>query len=70
MEKKTYYSVTYYSGRGNSGISEMWFDNKKDADNFADHDYHDNPVAHHVSSPKTIKKYDGFVAMTAYELTD
>ncbi|SPF51148.1 hypothetical protein SBF1_50032 [Candidatus Desulfosporosinus infrequens] len=67
--KQTYYSVGYYSGRSNS-TSTAFFDTKEAAEKFADHDYRDNVVAHHVSKPETIAKYDELVAMTAFELRD
>ena len=68
MEKtyKTYYSVVYRNW-GADSASEAWFDDKKEAEEFADHDYRDNVVTHRVSKPETIKKYDEFVAMTAFE---
>ena len=66
MAKKTYYSVVYRNW-GSDGSGEAWFDNKKEAEEFADHDYRDNVIAHHVSRAETIKEYDEFVAMTKYE---
>ena len=62
MAKKTYYSVVYRNW-GDDGPREAWFDNKKEAEEFADHDYRDNVIAHHVSKAETIKEYDEFVAI-------
>ena len=67
--KKTYYSVVYRSW-GADRANEAWFDNKEEADKFASKDYHDTPVAHHVSAPATIEKYNELVAMTAFELAN
>lgn len=61
MAKKTYYSVVYRNW-GADRPGEAWFDNKKEAEEFADHDYRDNVIAHHVSKAETIKEYDEFVA--------
>ena len=64
--KKTYYSVVYRNW-GADGPRVAWFDTKKEAEEFADHDYRDNVITHHVSKTGTIKAYDEFVAMTKYE---
>ena len=66
MTKKTYYSVVYRKW-GADKSTTAWFDDKKAAEEFSDHDYRDNPVAHHVSNSETIKDYDERVAMTQYE---
>lgn len=59
--KKTYYSVVYRNwGAYSPGIA--WFDNKKEAEEFAAHDYREGVIAHHVSNVETIKEYDEFVA--------
>lgn len=65
MTRKTYYSVVF-GVWGADKPGEAWFDNKKEAEEFADHDYRDNPVAHHVSKAETIKEYDEYVAWTKY----
>jgi len=67
--KKTYYSVVYRSW-GADRANEAWFDDKKEAEKFADRDYSDNVVTHNVSKLETIEKYDELVAMTAYEFTN
>lgn len=50
---KTFWSVKY-SVWGSSIPHEEWFDNKEAADEFAAHDYRDNPVAHRFSNPEKI----------------
>ena len=64
---KTYYSVTY-STWGRSGTQEAWFDDKARADKFANHDYRDKPIAHRVSNPSTVKRYDELVSNTDFSL--
>ena len=59
--KKTYYSVVYRNW-GAYKPAVAWFDNKKEAEDFANRDYRDNVIAHHVSKAETIKEYDEFVA--------
>ena len=66
---KTYYSVSY-AVWGADNKKEAWFDDKAKANNFASHDYRDNPIIHNVSKPEAIKKYDELVAMTNYELAN
>ena len=61
--KKTYYSVVYRNW-GADRPGRAWFDTKKAAEDFANHDYRDNVIAHHVSKTKTIKEYDELVART------
>ena len=61
--KKTYYSVVYRNW-GAYGTGKAWFENKKEAEEFAAHDYRENVIAHHVSKAETIKEYDEFVART------
>ena len=51
--KKTFYSVKYAIW-GADHTSTAWFDNKTDADRFANHDYRDNPIAHTYSRPESI----------------
>jgi hypothetical protein len=66
---KTYYTVTY-GVWGADGPATATFGNKADADKFYDSgDHRDPPVAHRVSRPETIARYDEDVAMTScYEL--
>jgi hypothetical protein len=63
---KTYYSVKY-SVWGSDRKHTAWFDNKEEAEEFASHDYRDNPVAHRVSRLEKIREYDQLVAMTKYD---
>ena len=62
MEKtyKTYYSVVYRNW-GADSASEAWFDDKKEAEKFANQDYRDDVVTHRASNPETIKKYENLV---------
>ena len=66
---KTFYSVTYAKW-GADNKQTAWFDDKQKADEFASHDYRDNPVRHCVSKSETIKKYDELVSMTACEFAN
>jgi hypothetical protein len=57
---KTFYSVVF-KGWGADSAETAWFDDKVAADAFADHDYRDNVIVHHVSNPDTIARYEGYV---------
>ena len=65
MKMKTYYSVVY-SKMGADKPTMAWFNDTKEAREFAAGNYKNDPVKHHVSSPKTIKDYDERVALTQY----
>ena len=66
--KKTYYSVVYRNW-GADRPGKAWFDNKKEAEEFAQHDYRDNVRAHHVSKAETIKAYNELVACSKINLS-
>ena len=63
MTKKTYYSVVYRNW-GADKPGKAWFDNKKEAEDFASRDYRDTVIAHHVRKAETITEYDEFVERT------
>ena len=65
--KKTFYSVTY-SVWGSSFSREAWFDSKAAADDFAAHDFRDDPVAHTYSKADSIRAAEDRVTATAAEL--
>lgn len=65
--KKTFYSVTY-AVWGSSFCRESWFGSKAAADDFAAHDYRDDPVAHTYSKTDSIRAADDRVAATAAEV--
>jgi len=64
---KTYYSVTY-AVWGADTPRMAWFDNKKEAEQFAAHDYRNDPVVRNCSKPDTIARYSELVARTKQEL--
>lgn len=63
---QTYYSVEY-SVWGSDRTKTAWFDNREEAEEFAAHDYRDNPVSHRTSKLDKIAEYDKLVAITNYE---
>ena len=62
--KKTFYSVTY-AVWGSSFAHEAWFDSKAAADDFAAHDFRDDPVAHTYRKADSIRAAEDRVAATA-----
>ena len=64
---KTFWTVDY-TGIGYNGTYTAYFDNKAEAEKFAERDYADNIVRHTVSNTKTIAEYNEKVAMTRVEI--
>ena len=64
---KTFYSVTY-AVWGSDFCRTAWFDSKAAADDFAAHDYRDDPVAHTYRKADSIRAAEDRVAATTAEL--
>lgn len=60
---KTFYSVTY-AVWGSDFLRAAWFDSKGAADDFAAHDYRDDPVAHTYRKADSIRAAEDRVADT------
>ena len=55
-----FYSVKYRNwGADAPGVA--WFDDKEEAEKFANQDYRDDVVTHRASNPETIKEYENLV---------
>lgn len=63
---KTFYSVTY-STLGINGTQVKWFDNKEEAQAFADRDYSDNVKTHSIKNAARIEEIETRIAQQAYE---
>ena len=57
---KVYYSVDYVT-LGSDKKHRMWFDNLKEAKEFAKADYRDKPVKHVYSSKATIEMVEDLI---------
>ena len=57
---KVYYSVEYMIP-GSDKKHQMWFDNLKEAKEFAKSDYRDKPVKHVYSSKATIEMVEDLI---------
>lgn len=60
---KTFWSVTYRTW-GSDFTSTAWFDSKDAADEFAAHDFRDDPVRHTYRSASSIREAEQLVAET------
>ena len=60
---KTFWSVTYRAW-GAVGTSTAWFDSKAAADEFAAHDFRDDPVRHTYRSASSIREAERLVDET------
>ena len=58
---KKFWTVRY-AVIGSGMVWDAWFDDKKEAEAFAEKDYRDNPVLHCYRSEKSIKKAEELVA--------
>lgn len=61
---KTFYSVTF-AVWGSDFCHTAWFDSKAAADDFAAHDFRDDPVAHTYRKADSIRAAEDRVAATA-----
>ena len=60
---KTFYTVNF-SGIGYNGVKTKWFNNKKEADEFAKSEYADKPVRHIFKREESIKTAREMVEIT------
>ena len=60
---KAFYTVDF-TGIGYDGVRTKWFDNKKEADEFAKSEYTDKPVRHIFKREESIKAARALVELT------
>ncbi|MDO5572962.1 MAG: hypothetical protein Q4G60_03170 [bacterium] len=60
---RTFYTVNFRTWGVDRDLTAC-FEDKNEAEKFADQDYHDKVVSHRVSKEDTIKKYEEMVQKT------